>query len=146
MKRSAITLCALLLLWAILLGGCDRPAVVRPTAEPGASLLLFERIGGIAGFRDRLVIGYGGEYYLTSGRQVERIGLLSAEGQGQLQTWLAHFAPFTLKLEDNPGGPDNMLHRLVWTGLGRTNAAEAEQQDMLKWAGDLLAELSAAGR
>ncbi|MBM4431658.1 MAG: hypothetical protein FJ026_15140 [Chloroflexi bacterium] len=146
MKRSAITLGVLFLLCALLFGACDRPAAVRPTAEPGAVLLAFERTGGIAGFMDRLVVGYGGEYYLTSGGQVERIGLLSAERRGQLQTWLASFAPFTLRLEDNPGGPDNMVRGLVWAGLGRTNAGEAEQQEMLKWAGDLLAELSETGR
>jgi hypothetical protein len=140
MKRSALLLGALCLLFVSLLSGCDR-AAPAPQAEPGKSLLTFERSGGIAGFQDRLVIGYSGEYYLKSS-QVERIGSLSAERTTQLRNWFVHLAPFTLRLEDNPGGPDNMVRQATWAGLGKVTATEAEQQEIQKWASDLLAELS----
>jgi len=140
MKRPALLLAVLCLLCVPLLSGCDRAAPV-PQAESGTVLLAFERIGGIAGFQDRLVIGYAGEYYLKSG-QVERIGSLSAESTTQLRNWFVRLAPFTLRLEDNPGGPDNMVRQVIWTGLGKVTATQTEQQDILKWAGDLLAELS----
>jgi hypothetical protein len=139
MKRSALLLGALCLLFIPLLSGCDRTAPA-PQAEPGKPLLTFERSGGIAGFQDRLVIGYSGEYYLKS-IQVERIGSLSAERATQLRNWFVRLAPFTLRLEDNPGGPDNMVRQVTWTGLGKVTAAQAEQQEILKWASDLLAEL-----
>ena len=64
MKRRAMVISVLLVLTIALLSGCDGPPPVGPTSEPGAPLLVFERIGGIAGFQDKLVIGYGGEYYL----------------------------------------------------------------------------------
>jgi hypothetical protein len=107
-------------------------------------LLVFERIGGIAGFQDKLVIGYSGEYYLERQGQEERIGLLSKDRRAQLESWLEHFAPFTLRLEDNPGGPDNLLHQLVWTGRGAATANQTQQDEMLNWATRLLDELSAA--
>jgi hypothetical protein len=103
-------------------------------------LLAFERTGGIAGFQDRLVIGNNGEYYLkTSG--VERIGSLSADRVSQLRDWFTRLALFTLRLEDNPGGPDNMVHQVAWTGLGKQVATQAEQQQILKWGTELLASL-----
>ena len=123
---------------------CDRPPT-RATGEPGAPLLTFERSGGIAGFQDRLVVGYNGEYYLARGGQQERIGSLSEERQAQLESWLAETAPFTLRLEDNPGMPDNMVRQVVWRGPGKKLPAESQQRAILDWASDLLAELSTAG-
>ena len=140
MKRYVLLLAVLCALLVPLLSGCDRRAPT-PRTEPGKPLLAFERTGGIAGFQDRLVIGYAGEYYLKSG-QVERIGSLSAERATQLRNWFVRLAPFTLRLEDNPGGPDNMVHQVTWTGLGKVTATQTEQQEILKWASDLLAELS----
>lgn len=140
MKRYALLLAVLCLLFVPLLSGCDRTAP-EPQAEAGQPLLAFERTGGIAGFQDRLVIGYAGEYYLKSG-QLERIGSLSAENATQLRNWFVRLAPFTLRLEDNPGGPDNMVRQVTWAGLGKVNAVQVEQEEILKWASDLLAELS----
>jgi len=108
-------------------------------------LLVFERLGGIAGFQDKLVIGSNGEYYLSRQGQEERIGSLSSERRTQLQSWLERLAPFTLRLEDNPAKPDNLVRQLVWIGLGRVTANQTQQQEMLKWASDVLAELSASG-
>lgn len=144
MKRRAMFISVLLVLAIALLSGCDQAPPVRPTSEPGAPLLVFERIGGIAGFQDKLVIGYSGEYYLERQGQEERIGLLSKERRAQLENWLDHFAPLTLRLEDNPGGPDNLLHQLVWTGRGTATANHTQQDEMLNWATSLLDELSAA--
>jgi hypothetical protein len=144
MRKWAILLLVGLVL-AVLAAGCDRPAGVRPGDQSTAPLLAFARTGGIAGFQDRLVIGYGGEYYLAQAGQ-ERIGPLSQERQDQLQAWREELAPFTLKLEDNPGGPDNMVRQLVWAGLGKANASEAKQQEILDWAGGLFFELNQAGR
>ena len=144
MRRHVLWL-GILLLFVSLPCGCDKPPSARPTAEPGKPLLTFERTGGIAGFQDRLVIGYDGEYYLAQGQR-ERIGMLSAERTTQLRGWYVRLAPFTLRLEDNPGGPDNMVRQVVWAGLGKVAASQAEQGEILKWAADLLAELSASGQ
>ena len=140
MKRLALLLAVLCLLFVPFLSGCDRTPA-PPQAEAGKPLLVFERTGGIAGFQDRLVIGNGGEYYLRSG-QVERIGSLSADRVSQLRDWFARLALFTLRLEDNPGGPDNMVRQVTWAGLGKATATQAEQEQILQWAGDLLAELT----
>jgi hypothetical protein len=108
-------------------------------------VLIFERQGGIAGFQDKLVVGYGGEYYLSRGATGDRIGMLPSDRRMELQGWLDRLAPFTWKSEDNPGGPDSMVQVLVWAGLGTANADDAQQQELLDWAANLLQELSAAG-
>lgn len=129
------------LLAVLLLLSCDQPR--RSTAVPGAPLLALERTGGIAGFQDRLLIGYGGEYYMARSGRAERIGSLSPNRLNQLKTWMERVAPFTLRLEDNPGGPDNLVRQLMWAGQGRTAPDEALQYEILNWAISLLDELSA---
>ncbi len=139
--RRSIIMVALLL--AVVLGsGCDQPLSVPKPPEAGVPLLILERTGGIAGFQDKLVIGYGGEYYLTRSGQKERIGALSPDRLAELETWAQGFAPLTLRFEDNPSGPDNLIQQLVWTGLGTGAADKGQQQEMLAWAVNLLDELS----
>jgi hypothetical protein len=124
-----------------LTSGCDRPTQVLP-GDNQAPLLTWEQQGGIAGFQDRLVLGHGGEYYLSRGGGLERIGSLPPESRTQLDVWRGHFAPFTLKLQDNPGGPDNLIRQLRWAGLGTVQADELQQQEILDWAFAVFAELS----
>ena len=142
MKRHRALCCTVLLLSSALLHACDQPGA-PPTAEPGAVLLTFERIGGIAALDDRLAVAAGGEYHLARRGQPERLGTLGAERRGQLQSWAGHFAAFALTLEDNPNGPDNMKRRVVWAGEGKTMPNEAEQHAVLDWAAALLDELGA---
>lgn len=145
MAKHPRLLLILLSVYLLSFVACDRrPA--RPTGEAGAPLLTFERSGGIAGFQDRLVLGYNGEYYLARGGQQERIGSLSEDRQAQLENWLAETAPFALRLEDNPGMPDNMVRQVVWTGAGRKPPGESQQRAILDWASNLLAELSTGGQ
>jgi hypothetical protein len=140
MNRQVILLAVLAVCLSLLVAGCDRQPSTPPAPEPGQPLMVYERTGGIAGFQDRLVIGYNGEYYL--GQQgAERIGSLSAERVAQLRGWFVRLAPFTLRLEDNPGGVDNMVRQAIWSGLGKTPATQAEQRDILNWAGELFTEL-----
>jgi len=141
--RRLMAMVSLLLAAVVLGSGCDRPLSVPKTPEPGVPLLIFERTGGIAGFQDKLVIGYGGEYYLSRSGQKERIGRLGPDELAQLETWAQGFAPLTLRFEDNPSGPDNLIQQLIWTGLGTGTADEEQQQEMLAWAVKLLDELSA---
>ncbi|MGQ9493617.1 MAG: hypothetical protein ACUVR2_07625 [Anaerolineae bacterium] len=141
MKQSArITVFCLFVV--LLLASCDQPR--RSAVTPGIPLLTFERSGGIAGFQDRLIIGYGGEYYLVRSGRPERIGSLRPERYEQLGKWMERVAPFTLRLEDNPGGPDNLVRQLVWTGPGRTVPNETQQQEILNWVSSLLDELSSS--
>ncbi len=142
MKRHRALWCIVLLLAGALLYACDQPGA-PPTAEPGAVLLTFERIGGIAGFADRLAVAASGEYHLARSGQPERLGTLSAERRGQLQSWAGRFAAFSLTLEDNPNGPDNMKRQVVWAGAGKTVPSEAEQRVVLDWAAAVLDELGA---
>ena len=142
MKGHRALCCIVLLLSSALLYACDQPGA-PPTADPGAVLLTFERIGGIAAFADRLAVAAGGEYHLARRGQPERLGTLGAGRRGQLQAWAGRFAAFTLTLEDNPNGPDNMKRQVVWVGAGKTMPSEAEQQAVLDWAATVLDELGA---
>ena len=142
MKRHRALCCIVLLLASALLYACDEPGA-PPAAEPGAVLLTFERIGGIAAFDDRLAIAATGEFHLARRGQPERLGTLGAERRAQLQAWAGRFAAFTLTLEDNPNGPDNMKRQVVWAGAGKTVPSEAEQRAVLDWAAAVLDELGA---
>jgi hypothetical protein len=126
------------------LASCDRPSQGIATPEPGAPVLILERTGGIAAFADKLVIGAGGEYYLSRRGYQDRIGQLGETQRAQLDDWQQRFGPLTLRFEDNPGGPDNMLHELVWDGVGQITASETQQQAIFEWALNLLAALSRA--
>ena len=138
MTRRLVKLAAALLL-IVLLCSCDRPrGSPQSASEP---VLVLERSGGIAGFMDHLVVGFDGQYYLSQ-RQKEFIGSLSADSTAWLRERYNRLASFTLRLEDNPGGPDNMVRQVTWAGLGKTAATQAEQEQILQWAGDLLAELT----
>lgn len=138
-KRTVIILS---MLWVVVLvTGCDRPAPVLPGHSP-VPLLIAEQRGGIAGFQDRLILGQGGEYYLSRGGGLERIGSLQPEWRTQLDAWRSQFAPFAIKLEDNPGGPDSLIRQLWWAGLGTVRANEQQQQEILDWAIDLFYQLS----
>ena len=129
---------AAVLLLIALLCSCDRPrSSPQTTSQP---VLVVERTGGIAGFMDHLVVGFDGQYYLSQG-QKEYIGTLSAESITWLREKYNRLAPFTLRLEDNPGGPDSMVHQAVWTGLGKQVATQDEQQEILRWGTDVLASL-----
>jgi hypothetical protein len=145
MKRRPFLVIVFLLLVVTLLAACDQPGAT-PTPRPGAILLSYARTGGIAGFQDQLAVALGGEYFLSRGGQAQRLGTLSAERRGQLLAWSGRFAPFTLTLEDNPGGPDNMTRQVVWTGTGRTAPGEATQRQVLDWAGAVFDELNASPR
>ena len=135
-KQLVVLTLALLVIG--LLCSCDRPrASPQAASEP---VLVLERTGGIAGFADHLVVGFDGQYYLSQ-RQKEYIGSLSANSTVWLRDQYNRLAPFTLRLEDNPGGPDNMVRQVVWTGLGKQVATQAEQQEILNWSIDLLATL-----
>jgi hypothetical protein len=140
--KSATTLLLLLLAVSMMgLAACDRPQHGSATPEPGAPVLILERTGGIAGFADKLVVGADGEYYLARRGRRDRIGQLNEEQRAQLDDWLQRFGPLTLRAEDNPGGPDSLLHELSWDGVGRLTASETQQQAMLECAVNLLADL-----
>ncbi len=133
-----------LLLCAVTCAGCDQPRA-RPDSKPGVALLVFEREGGIAGFQDLLAVGQGGQYFLHLGGRLPMMGVFDQEKQAQLESWQAGFAAFTFRLEDNPGGVDNLVRQLTWTGQGRQSASRAQQRELLDWAAQLLSELSQAG-
>jgi hypothetical protein len=139
MKRLVTGMLLMALLAAA--AGCDTPGDTLPAPASGKVVLNYARIGGIAGFQDRLVIGASGEYYLTQGAR-EAIGSISSSRRKVLDNWRAQYAPFTLTLEDNPGGPDNMKRQVAWTGDGKTVATDAEQRQMLDWAAALMQELT----
>jgi hypothetical protein len=143
MSKTGLLVGFLLLLIMAALNACDRPAADGP--GQGLPLLVLERQGGIAGFVEKLVLGERGEYYLERGGGLQRIGTLQEPRRGQLDGWREGFARFSLKLEDNPSGPDNLVRLLTWSGDGSLEASQAQQQDILDWAIRLLNELSTAG-
>jgi hypothetical protein len=146
MRRTATWVGIVLLVAASVLGACDRPDAYHATPANDLVLLTFEQQGGIAGFEDKLILGHGGEYYLVREGSTERIGSLQPERRGQLEGWREGVAAFRLKLQDNPGGPDNLVRQLVWAGQGSSQPTEAQQREILDWATQLMGELSGPER
>jgi hypothetical protein len=142
MRKTTTFVLAAMVVLAFFAEGCDRPPVPAQLA-PRPPLLSFSQEGGIAGFMDRLAVGEGGVCYARRGGQNEWIGTLSNEEWVQLESWLQLFSPFTLTAEDNPGGPDNLVRRLLWAGQGTERATEAQQRQILDWALRVLGEISA---
>ncbi len=140
MRRLGIVL-GLAVLMAVALA-CDRPGAPLPTAPSGTVVLTYERTGGIAGFQDRLVIGAKGEYFLVRGGQ-ERIGSIDESRRKALDTWSSQYAAFTLTLEDNPGGPDNMKRQVIWAGAGGNIPTGDMQREILDWASGVMEQLTA---
>lgn len=118
------------------------PAAAAPAAV-AAPALNFKLSGGIVGFCDDLTLDTAGNYVLrrACAQPAEISGPLTPEDFASLNSWVQNLAGFQLKTEDNPGGPDNMVMELVFTGQGSTQADEAQQQAILDWANSLLVRI-----
>ncbi|MCL4300337.1 MAG: hypothetical protein KJ077_31675 [Anaerolineae bacterium] len=125
------------------------PALTTPTSQAAAPaaaaapVLSFKLSGGIVGFCDDLTLDAAGNYVLrrACAEPAEIGGALTPEDFASLNSWVQNLASFQLKSEDNPGGPDNMVMELVFTGQGSTQADEAQQQAILDWANSLLVRI-----
>jgi hypothetical protein len=123
------------------------PAPANPTPAaatvPAAPALNFKLSGGIVGFCDDLTLDTTGNYVLrrACAQPAEISGTLTPADFASLNSWVQNLASFQLKSEDNPGGPDNMVMELVFTGQGSTQADQAQQQVILDWVNSLLVRI-----
>jgi hypothetical protein len=107
---------------------------------PGTLALVWQRVGGIAGFCDTLVLFRSGEVdgnwckpqagatYTTQGVT------LTADEQAQLNDWLAKYGTVSISQGTPPDASDAMTVTLTLYGTGSAQPAEAEQQAMLDFA------------
>ena len=126
------------------------PPTATPTLPPLAQIPAFEGMtllyhvsGGIGGLCQDVAVFQDGQslYGPCGGLQKSEL----SEGQlDRLAAWADSYAAFNFRLDDNPGGPDNMTTSLVFVGQGQRVASESEQQDIVDWVRAAYAEL--AGR
>ncbi|MFQ5593372.1 MAG: hypothetical protein ACE5HA_04420 [Anaerolineae bacterium] len=113
-----------------------------PEHVGGAPVLEFQRLGGIAGFQDSLVVFDDGIARLQSGNNPPVEKNLSEDQWKQVKNYIAIFKPFAWHNEDNPGGPDNLATDLDFYGAGKFEAGFDNQQEVVGYIQELLAQLS----
>lgn len=109
-----------------------------PAAEPA---ITFTIAGGIIGFCDELTVFAGGDYRLRSCNDPDIQGGLEPADQALVQEWYQNLADFSLDLEDNPGGADNLATELIFNGAGSTQADNVQQQIIFDWVNGLVLRL-----
>jgi hypothetical protein len=116
------------------------PAGAQPTPAP--VVMQFHRQGGLAGLCDDVSVHADGiiEYH-TCGQPIHT-ATLTRDEQKELAGWAGELSQFTFKQEDNPGGPDNLVRELQFTGQGATPATDAQKQMMLEWLERIYSELA----
>ena len=115
-----------------------------PTVEPqpqSSQAITFSVSGGIVGFCDTLTVSPAGDYNLDICSRESYTGILGEPDKSSLQAWVDNLADFQITLEDNPGGPDNLVTKLIFDGNGQTEADENQQKVILDWAGGLAIRL-----
>lgn len=104
-------------------------------SAPASIALTWRREGGLAGFCDELVIYLAGEVRANTCGGDNISGYLTPDELAQLHQWLANFNAVALNNSDAPpGSADAMTIELTLNGLGRVEAAEADQQILTAWA------------
>lgn len=147
MMRNIVWLAALLLI--VLTAGCgsarEQQRVQRPASTlpaPGPVVMQFHRQGGIAGLCDDVILHADGiiEYHPCG--QPAHTATLTQSEQADLADWISKLRGFTFELEDNPGGPDNLVRELQFTGQGSAPATDEQKQKMLDWLEAIYSELA----
>ena len=115
--------------------------------QPASLALTWKRVGGIAGFCDTLTVFLSGEVFAgqCAGKAEGKMGtaadLLSAREQAQFNDWIAEFAETNLDASDPKGVADRMEVTLKLFGTGSKPPAQADQQELFKFAQDLYQEV-----
>lgn len=116
-------------------GGSDQP--------PGQPRLTFQEEGGIAGFCDTLVVTLEvARYESCKGPTAERP--TSASERDVLAEASNRLKSFTVRSEDNPGGPDSLTRVLTLVGAGSAEATEEDQIALTRLATEILRDLRQA--
>lgn len=143
MLRNILSFVGLLL--AALTVGCGSPSEmerVEVPATPGPVVMQFHRQGGIAGLCDDVTVRADGIIeYRTCGQPVHTAVLTPSERQ-ELAGWVEELRGFTFKQEDNPGGPDNLVRELEFSGHGSQPATDDRKRMMLGWIEGIYSELA----
>jgi hypothetical protein len=107
---------------------------------PASLALSWQRLGGIAGFQDNLMVYSSGEIHAewAAGSQDSTLAALTADQQAQLQDWLTRFGTVSVEHADPANASDQMSTSLTLLGAGSSQPSAAEQQAMVDWAQNVL--------
>lgn len=116
------------------------PTPEKPTELPDGVLLEWQRMGGIAGFCDKVVIdaAYRVSVYNCRG-EVESTFSLTETQHAQLDVWLETYQPIEFTQSD-PAVTDAMTVSLTCAGRGEQVATDEVIQSMLRFASELAAQ------
>ena len=106
-----------------------------PGQDPASGpVLMWQRMGGIAGFCDGVVIFADGRVLVTTceGEPLDE-GVLSSEQQAQLDAWIRRFASFDVE-ETDPATADAMTVLVEFTGAGDGIASDVDRQALRDFA------------
>ena len=124
-----------------LLSPAPTPTSPAPTPEPALSpvrpILRWHRIGGFAGYCDQLSIDVLNQPHYSRCDEGPRFAPLTQEELSAYLVYVARHAPFEYSVQDNSGGPDNLIVSLSFVGRGSHVVSAAEQVELAGWAGAL---------
>lgn len=92
-------------------------------ASPGQPLIWYERTGGIAGFKDRLVVLADGSYTVTSRHGPGGTGVLSPAELAELRRLLDSAGFASIPATNPPPHPDGFEHR-IWYASHEVRAGD----------------------
>jgi len=112
----------------------------NPTKNPIAGALIWERIGGIAGFCDKVIINESGSADITNckGDIQTRIQLTAGQRE-QLDGWLKTLKPIDY-YESDPAVADNMTISLNLAGEGSQKVDDKTLGSIFEFAADIASQ------
>jgi hypothetical protein len=119
-----------------------RLTLLAPEHAGSQPVLEFQRLGGIAGFQDRLVIFDDGTVRLQRGSEEPVEKVLPEDQWQKVKNDVTIFKSFAWHNEDNPGGPDSLVTDLDFYGTGKFEAAFDNQEEIVGYLQEILTQLS----
>jgi hypothetical protein len=117
-------------------GGEKGEVIVDNSSEPESSAMAgytWQRVGGIAGFCDVVIITADGEGTVqtchTQTPETRGETPLTSDQTAQLNDWIQRFGSFTHE-ESDPAVADAMTITIVFTGRGRDRPSESDVEEM----------------
>jgi hypothetical protein len=117
-------------------GGEKGEVIVDNSSEPESSTMAgytWQRVGGIAGFCDVVIITADGEGTVqschTQPPETRGETPLTSDQTAQLNDWIQRFGSFTHE-ESDPAVADAMTITIVFTGRGRDRPSESDVEEM----------------
>lgn len=114
-----------------------RPSTAAPACTSTVKVIGYERIGGIAGYMDRIDIYEDGCYSITTrrGTAVKQLSELQMES---LLAWRTRWRSFDAQQSTPPGSSDRMFEHLSFSAVGEEPVRPEVRREIEAWLSELV--------